>query len=204
MPGQLYIVSAPSGAGKSSLVKAWLEQDQAIRLSISHTTRAPRVGEEDGVHYHFVTRETFLAMLGRGEFLESAEVYGNHYGTSQAWIRQRMAEGQDILLEIDWQGAAQVRRLIPEALGIFILPPSLEALRQRLVGRGTDGAEVIERRLAAAREEIAHAPEADYLVVNDRFEDAVADLLAIARCRRLGITAQLERQAAMLQGLMRA
>ncbi|MBI5330708.1 MAG: guanylate kinase [Betaproteobacteria bacterium] len=204
MPGQLYIVSAPSGAGKSSLVKAWLEQDQAIRLSISYTTRAPRPGEANGVHYHFVSREDFVAMLGRGEFLESAEVYGNFYGTSQTWIKERMAGGQDILLEIDWQGAAQVRRLMPEAIGVFILPPSLEALRARLVGRGTDSAEVIERRMAAAQEDVSHAQEADYLVINDRFEDALADLMAIARSQRLAIAVQAQRQEGLLRSLMQA
>jgi len=188
--GQFFIVSAPSGTGKSSLVQAWLQQDSRIGLSISHTTRPPRAGEVDGVHYHFVDRETFMAMLGRGEFLESAEIYGNYYGTSQPWIDARMAAGQDVLLEIDWQGAAQVRRLMPQAESIFILPPSIAELRRRLEGRGTDSAEVIERRMAMAREEISHALEADYLVVNDVFETALADLMAIARARRLRMDVQ--------------
>ncbi|MBM4181985.1 MAG: guanylate kinase [Betaproteobacteria bacterium] len=202
MPGQLFIVTAPSGAGKSSLVKALLERDAAIRLSVSYTTRPPRPGEVDGVHYHFVGREEFQERLGRGEFLESAEVYGNYYGTSQPWIEAEMALGRDILLEIDWQGAAQVRRLMPKACGVFILPPSLPELRRRLEGRGTDSAEVIARRLAAAREDISHALAFDYLVVNDRFEDALADLLSITRARRLSMDVQARRQASLLENLL--
>lgn len=202
MSGQLFVVSAPSGAGKSSLVKAWLEQDPAIDLSVSYTTRPPRPGEVDGVNYHFVDRETFMAMQGRGEFLESAGIYGNFYGTSQPWIEGEMAKGRDILLEIDWQGAAQVRKLMPQAVSIFILPPSIAELRRRLEGRGTDSAEVIERRMAAAREEISHAVEADYLVVNDVFETALADLKAIARARRLGIDVQAIRQVGLMASLL--
>lgn len=202
MSGQLFIVSAPSGAGKSSLVKAWLEQDPAIGLSISHTTRPPRPGEVNGVNYHFVDRDTFMAMLGRGEFLESAEIYGNFYGTSQPWIEARMAEGRDILLEIDWQGAAQVRKLMPQAESIFILPPSIAELRRRLEGRGTDSAEVIEKRMAMAREEISHALVADYLVVNDVFETALADLMAIARARRLRMDVQAPRQTGLMDSLL--
>lgn len=202
MSGQLIIVSAPSGAGKSSLVKAWLEQDASIDLSVSYTTRAPRPGEVDGVNYHFVDRDTFSAMLGRGEFLESAEIYGNYYGTSQPWIEGEMAKGRDILLEIDWQGAAQVRKLMPQAESIFILPPSIAELRCRLEGRGTDSAEVIERRMAMAREEISHALEADYLVVNDVFETALADLMAIARARRLRMDVQGVRQVALMTSLL--
>ena len=201
MPGQLFIVTAPSGAGKSSLVKALLERDPAIRLSVSYTTRPPRTGEVDGVHYHFVSREDFQARLGRGEFLESAEVYGNYYGTSQPWIEAEMAAGRDILLEIDWQGAAQVRRLMPRAKSIFILPPSIAELRRRLEGRGTDSAEVIARRMAAAAEDVSHALEFDYLVVNEDFDAAVADLLAIARCGRLTMAVQAPRQAGLLAEL---
>lgn len=201
MSGNLFIVSAPSGAGKSSLVKALLEQDAGIRLSVSSTTRAPRPGEVDGVHYHFINREVFQERLGRGEFLESAEVYGNFYGTSQRWIEEEMAAGRDILLEIDWQGASQVRKLIPAALSIFILPPSLAELQRRLDGRGTDDAEIIARRMAAAREDISHALEFDYLVINDQFVDALADLLAIARAQRLMIGRQAEHQAQLLSDL---
>lgn len=201
MAGQLFIVSAPSGAGKSSLVKSLLEKDPAIRLSISYTTRAPRPGELDGVHYHFVGREDFQARLERGEFLESAEVYGNYYGTSQPWIEAEMAAGRDILLEIDWQGAAQVRRLMPRAKSIFILPPSIAELRRRLEGRGTDSAEVIAKRMAAAAEDVSHALEFDYLVVNEDFDAALADLLAIARCGRLTMAVQAPRQAGLLAEL---
>jgi len=201
MSGNLFIVSAPSGAGKSSLVNALLERDPAIRLSISYTTRAPRPGEEDGVHYHFVSREAFQERLGRGEFLESAEVYGNYYGTSQPWIESERAAGRDILLEIDWQGAAQVRRLVPDAISIFILPPAIEELRRRLQGRGSDSEEVIARRMTAAREDISHCLEFDYLVVNDQFDTALADLLAIARTQRLAIHAQEKRLADLLLDL---
>ena len=202
MSGNLFIVSAPSGAGKSSLVKALLERDASIRLSVSCTTRAPRVGEVDGVHYHFIAREEFQARLGRGEFLESAEVYGNYYGTSQRWIEDERAAGRDILLEIDWQGAAQVRKLMPQARSIFILPPSLSELQRRLVGRGTDSDEVIAKRMAAARDDISHALEFDYLLVNDLFEEALADLLAIARAQRLLAEPQTKRLTPLLSDLL--
>jgi guanylate kinase len=202
MTGNLYIVSAPSGAGKSSLVKALLEGDPHLRLSVSYTTRPPRPGEEDGVHYHFVTREVFLEMLGQGAFLESAEVYGNHYGTSQPWIEAEMARGHDVLLEIDWQGAAQVRRIFPDAIGIYILPPSLEELERRLRDRGQDSAEVIARRLAAARADMTHALEYDYLVVNERFDVALADLRAIVRARRLSVARQQVALSALLTKLL--
>ncbi len=202
MSGSLFIVSAPSGAGKSSLVQALIEGDPHLRLSVSYTTRAPRPGEENGVHYHFVDRDSFQAMLGRAEFLESAEVYGNWYGTSQPWIEAQMAMGLDILLEIDWQGATQVRRLFPEAVGVFILPPSLRELERRLHGRGQDSAEVIARRLAAAREDMTHALEFDYLVVNDVFDMALADLRAIVRAQRLGVRRQMTRLAPLLGELI--
>ena len=184
MSGNLFIVSAPSGAGKSSLVKALLARDPHIHLSISHTTRAPRPGEVNGREYHFVDRETFAAMQSRGEFLESAEVYGNFYGTSQAGITAQRAAGSDILLEIDWQGAERIRSLIPEAIGIFILPPSLAALKSRLEGRGQDSAEIIAGRLAAARDDIAHAHAFDFVLINDVFETALEDLLAVCRGQR--------------------
>jgi guanylate kinase len=200
--GSLYIVSAPSGAGKSSLVKALLEEDKQIRLSISFTTRDPRPGEINGVDYHFVQRDDFLTRLAAGEFLESAEVYGNFYGTSQTWIDERLRAGDDVLLEIDWQGASQVRRLIPGTVGIFILPPSVAALRQRLTGRGQDSGAVIETRLAAAQEDMSHAYEYDYLVVNDQFATALGDLQAIFRARRLGIQRQMHGLAALMLDLL--
>ncbi|MDP1940781.1 MAG: guanylate kinase, partial [Gallionella sp.] len=159
MSGSLFVISAPSGAGKTSLVHALLGTNPQIALSVSYTTRAPRQGEQDGVAYNFVSRETFTKMAGRGEFLESAEVYGNYYGTSQSWISREIAQDRDILLEIDWQGAAQVRRLFPDCISIFILPPSIAALEQRLTGRGQDDSEVIAKRMAAAREEVAHVAE---------------------------------------------
>ncbi len=201
MPGNLFIVCAPSGAGKTSLVNALLERQPDIELSVSYTTRPPRDGEEDRRDYHFVTRELFLEMAARGEFLESAEVHGNLYGTGQAWINQRMREGCDIVLEIDWQGAQQVRRLVPEAVGIFILPPSLEALRRRLTARGKDSHEVIERRLANAREEIAHVGEFDYVIINQTFDVAVVDLVSIVRATRLQLTAQLARHRDLINAM---
>ncbi|NWG87358.1 MAG: guanylate kinase [Hydrogenophilaceae bacterium] len=201
MQGNLFIISAPSGAGKSSLVKAMLEADPQLRLSISYTTRAPRPGEENGREYHFVSREAFQAMLERNEFLESAEVYGNWYGTSQVWIENEMQAGRDIILEIDWQGARQVRKLFAGAVSIFILPPSIEELRRRLTGRNQDSEEIIARRVAAAQEDISHALEFDYLVVNDRFDDALQDLLAIGRCHRLAVAKQGQRQAGLLGAL---
>jgi guanylate kinase len=199
--GNLFIICAPSGAGKTSLVNALLEREPDIELSISYTTRAPRPGETDGRNYHFVTREQFLEMAGRGEFLEHAEVHGNFYATSQPWINARRAEGKDILLEIDWQGAAQVRRQIPDAVGVFILPPSPEALRRRLEGRGQDSAAVIERRLLAARGEVAHVAEFDYVIINRNFDVAVTDLVSIVRAQRLRLAAQIERYRDLINQL---
>jgi guanylate kinase len=199
--GNLFIVCAPSGAGKTSLVNALLEREPAVELSVSYTTREPRDGETGGVDYHFVTRDAFLEMAGRGEFLESAEVHGNLYGTSQAWIDARMAEGRDIVLEIDWQGAQQVRRLVPSAVGVFVLPPSLDALRRRLTARGKDSSEVIERRLANAREEIAHVEEFDYVIINQTFDVAVVDLVSIVRATRLRVTAQLTRYRDLINAM---
>ena len=201
--GILYIVSAPSGAGKTSLVKALLKADSAIRLSISYTTRAPRPGEANGRDYHFVSRERFESMLGQQEFLESAEVYGNYYGTSRTGIERDLAEGRDILLEIDWQGAAQVKQDFPGAASIFILPPSFNALRTRLAGRGQDSVEVIERRLAAAAEEVSHAGEFDYIIVNDDFDEALSDLTAIARSVRLTRGRQIRRHQALFDEFRR-
>jgi len=192
MSGCLFIVSAPSGAGKSSLVKAALAEDKRLTLSVSFTTRPPRAGELNGREYHFVDRKTFEAMLERGEFLELAEVHGNHYGTSQKWIAEARAKGLDILLEIDWQGAQQVRRTFPDAVGIFIVPPSpvLPELERRLRGRGQDSEEDIQRRLRAAREEIAHAAEFDYVIINKEFEEAKRDLAAVVRSARLKLACQ--------------
>ncbi len=193
--GNLFIVAAPSGAGKTSLVRELLTRDGRVRLSVSYTTRAARPGEEDGRDYHFVSRERFSAMRDAGEFLESAEVYGNFYGTSEQWIRNAMAAGDDILLEIDWQGAAQVRRLFAQAIGVFIVPPSLDVLHQRLTGRGQDSHLVIERRMAAAREDISHVGEFDYVIINDDFSVAVEDLGAVFRAQRLTATRQLAQHA---------
>ncbi|GGC70193.1 guanylate kinase [Marinobacter halophilus] len=199
--GTLFVISAPSGAGKTSLVSEMLRQDAQLGVSVSHTTRALREGERSGVNYHFVSRGEFEAMIARGEFLEHADVFGNYYGTSQVWVRETLARGQDVILEIDWQGAEQVRRLIPECLSIFIVPPSAQVLRERLVGRGTDAPEVVERRLSEAEEECRHAVEFDYLVVNDDFNVALADLLAIVRSRRLKMSVQQNRHSRLLAGL---
>ena len=201
--GVLYIVSAPSGAGKTSLVKALLKNDPAIRLSVSYTTRPPRPGETDGRDYHFVTRQRFEEMLADGEFLEHAEVYGNFYGTSKGSISRDLLAGHDVLLEIDWQGAEQVRAHFPEAASIFILPPSFAALRTRLAGRGQDSDEVIERRLAAAAHDVAHAGAFDYIIVNDDFDHALQDLVAITRSIRLQTARQLKRHAALFEEFQR-
>ena len=179
MSGNLFIVSAPSGAGKTSLVNVLLASNRQIDLSVSYTTRAPRPGEIEGREYHFVSRETFTAMAKHGDFLESAEVYGNLYGTSQSWIEVETSGGRDILLEIDWQGADQVRRKFPDCISIFILPPSLQALEERLKARGQDSAEVIALRLRAVREDIAHVAEFDYVIINDELDVALQQLDAI-------------------------
>lgn len=189
----MFVVAAPSGAGKSSLVNALLRQDGSIRLSVSFTTRIPRPGEAHGREYHFVSPEEFDACKARGEFLEWAEVHGNSYGTSRPWIEQQLRDGNDVLLEIDWQGARQVRGVFPQAVGVFILPPSMEALRARLDQRGQDAPDVIERRLRAARGEMDHAGEFDFVIINERFEQAVADLAAIVTATRLRFAAQSAR-----------
>jgi guanylate kinase len=191
MSGNLFIVCAPSGAGKTSLVAELLKRESRVRLSVSFTTRAPRPGEVNGRDYHFVDRARFQSMVDQGQFLESAEVHGNYYGTSQTWIAEQRAAGHDILLEIDWQGAQQVRRLIPDAIGVFIMPPSMAALRARLEKRQQDSAEVIERRLRAARGEIDHVSEFDYAIINDTFDIAVVDLVSVVRATRLRLTTQL-------------
>ncbi|MBS1146908.1 MAG: guanylate kinase [Proteobacteria bacterium] len=201
--GVLYVVSAPSGAGKTSLVKALLKTDPAIRLSVSHTTRAPRPGETNGRDYHFVSREQFQIMLADGEFLEHAEVYGNFYGTAKGSITHDLNAGHDVLLEIDWQGAGQIKLHFPHSASIFILPPSFNALRTRLAGRGQDSDEVIERRLAAAAHDVAHANAFDYIIVNDDFEHASQDLLAITRSIRLETARQLVRHTALFEEFRR-
>ena len=185
MSGSLFIVAAPSGAGKSSLVNALLERDQGLHLSVSYTTRAPRTGEVDGRDYHFITSEAFLGMRARGEFLESAEVHGNFYGTSKAWIEAQMRAGRDVLLEIDCQGAYQVKRIFPHAVGIFILPPSMAELQSRLHRRAEDTEEVIQTRLANSRSEIEHWIEYDYIVVNEDLDSAFASVKAIVEAERL-------------------
>ena len=201
VPGNFFIVCAPSGAGKTSLVKALLAADPAVRLSISYTTRAPRPGEAEGRDYHFVSRERFMAMRDAGEFLESAEVHGNLYGTAEAWVKLERAAGHDVLLEIDWQGAAQVRGRVRDAMGIFVLPPSLDALARRLAGRATDTAEVIERRLRAARTEIGHVAEFDFVIINDDFDEAARDLLAIVRAARLRLAVQSGRHESLINAM---
>jgi guanylate kinase len=202
MSGNLYIITAASGAGKTSLVRELLAADQQIKLSVSYTTRQPRPGEVDGEHYHFVDEPTFLKMLAAGDFLESAHVHGARYGTSQTRVDEALASGIDLILEIDWQGAAQVRKLYPSAMSIFILPPSMTALESRLRGRGQDAEEVILKRLAAAREEMSHVWEFDYVTINDKFEESLQDLAAIVRTNRLKCNAQLTRHAALIKGLV--
>lgn len=197
--GNLFIVTAPSGAGKTSLVRALLERGQDVRLSVSYTTRAMRPGEVDGVDYHFISEDRFLHMLEEGDFLESAEVHGARYGTSQTLVESVLGEGHDLVLEIDWQGAAQVRSLYPHAIGIFILPPSEEELERRLHARAQDSAAVIARRLAAAKEEIGHVGEFDYVIINDQFETAIQDLLAIIRAQRLRGEKQLWQHQELLR-----
>jgi guanylate kinase len=178
-----------------------LERDSGIRLSVSYTTRAPRPGEMNGREYHFVDVPAFLAMRERGDFLESAEVHGNHYGTSRDWIGRQMAEGQDILLEIDWQGAQQVRTQFPAAIGIFVLPPSVEELERRLRGRGQDSEDVISRRVAAALGEMRHVREFEYVIINNKLPEAIEDLLSVVRAIRLRCAAQLARHRALFQFL---
>jgi guanylate kinase len=183
--GILFIVSAASGAGKTTLVKSLLERDASLRLAVSFTTRAPRPGERDGIHYHFVDQDRFLRMIAAGDFLEHAQVFGNRYGTAEHTVRSELEEGRDLLLEIDWQGARQVREHFPAAVSIFILPPSARELEQRLRGRGLDSDQVIAGRMAEARSEMSHYGEYDYLVVNDVFDTALDELACVVRAERL-------------------
>jgi guanylate kinase len=199
--GTLFIVTAPSGAGKTSLVKALIERERQLRVSVSHTTRAKRPGEEDDVNYHFVSEAAFMEMLRKGSFFESALVYGNHYGTSQLWVNEQLEAGLDVILEIDWQGAVQVRNLDPKACSIFILPPSLKTLKIRLLNRAQDDTETIENRMGEAVAEISHVAEADFVVINEDFGTALEDLCAIIRSRRLTIKYQETNQAALFAGL---
>ena len=197
MAGNLYVVAAPSGAGKTTLVRLLIEQEAGVHLSVSFTTRPPRPGELDGRDYHFVDAAEFRAMIARQEFLEWAEVHGNFYGTSNKWIAEQLAAGHDVLLEIDWQGAQQVRSAFPEAIGIFILPPSMDELTSRLTARGTDSADVIARRLAAAQAEMRHVGEFDYVIINASLEQALDDLRAVVRASRLRLAAQRARHASL-------
>ncbi|GAA0792966.1 guanylate kinase [Marinobacterium sediminicola] len=202
LAGTLYILSAPSGAGKTSLVKALLQQDDQVGVSVSHTTRAMRPGEVDGVDYNFVTMDAFNALIEQGQFLEYAEVFGNKYGTSQRWVEEQLTAGRDVILEIDWQGAEQVRRLMPEAVTLFILPPSREALRERLNARGQDSDEVIAGRMAEATSEMSHYPEYDYLLINDDFDTALQQLASLFQARRLRQSAQQTRHEVLLEQLL--
>jgi guanylate kinase len=193
------VITAPSGAGKTSLIDALLKKDARLKLSISYTTRAPREGEASGREYHFVDERAFEAMLEAGEFLESAEVHGYRYGTSQKIVRELLAGGDDLVLEIDWQGASQVRRLIPECIGIFVLPPSVAELERRMRARGKDSEAVIARRMASAREEIAHAPEFEYVIINKDFDEALQDLVGVVRAERARTARVLARHSELLQ-----
>lgn len=200
--GTLFVVAAPSGAGKSTLVNALLEREPAVSLSVSHTTRPPRTGERYGRHYFFVEREAFEREVAEGIFLEHAEVHGNLYGTSRTTVQELLEQGRDVLLEIDWQGAEQIRLSKPDCVSVFILPPSRIELERRLRGRGSDSAEVIERRLHNSREEISHAHTFDYILVNDVFEQALADLQAIVRAVRLRSALQCQRYESLIVELI--
>jgi guanylate kinase len=200
--GTLFVVAAPSGAGKSSLVNALLEREPTISLSISHTTRPPRVGELYGRHYYFVERDAFEKQVAEGIFLEHAEVHGNLYGTSGTTVQALLAQGRDVLLEIDWQGAQQIRRSKPDCVSVFILPPSRAELERRLRGRGSDSAAVIEQRLRNSREEIGHAHEFDFILINDVFDDALADLQSIVRAVRQRSALQWRRHETLIAELL--
>jgi len=197
-PGSLFVIAAPSGAGKTTLTRMALAQNSRLALSISTTTRAPRPGEENGVHYHFVSIETFKQMQVAGDFLESAEVHGNFYGTSRQGIESLLAADRDVILEIDWQGAQQVRRVYPESVGVFIVPPSFDVLETRLQGRGQYSSEVIARRVANAREELQHLNEFPYVIINENLDEALAELLAVFAAARVRLANQSQRCAALM------
>ncbi|QQX79868.1 guanylate kinase [Shewanella sp. KX20019] len=201
--GNLFILSAPSGAGKSSLISALLkDQPVDMQVSVSHTTRQPRPGEENGLHYHFVDQDEFKGLIAENVFFEWAEVFNNYYGTSRVTIEQTLAKGIDVFLDIDWQGAQQVKKLMPESIGIFILPPSKAELERRLTGRGQDSQEVIDGRMAQAVSEMSHYNEYDFVLVNDNFDKAQADLLAIIRSQRLTSASQIHTQNDMIKDLL--
>ena len=200
--GTLYVISAPSGAGKSSLVKALIESTRGIGVSVSHTTRAMREGERDGQDYHFVDKDTFVKMVEQAAFLEHAQVFDNYYGTAVANIESSLEQGEDVILEIDWQGAEQVRKQMPYAVNIFILPPSVQALEDRLRGRGQDSDEIIARRMRDAKSETSHYSEYDYLVVNDDFDTALRELQGIVQARRNRFGAQSQRLTSLLKELL--
>lgn len=200
--GTLYIVSAPSGAGKSSLVNALIKRLSYVFLSISHTTRPMRPGEEQGEHYHFVSVDDFQTMVGQGDFLEHAQVFDNYYGTSKSYVERELDKGHDVILEIDWQGARQVRRLMPEAQGIFILPPSLQSLQERLEKRAQDSADVIARRMRDAISEMSHYSEYDFLIINDDFYKALDDFCAVFIAQRMRTPMQVRMQENLIQGLL--
>ncbi|MPY26476.1 guanylate kinase [Shewanella sp. YLB-07] len=201
--GNLFIVSAPSGAGKSSLISALLQDKPADKqVSVSHTTRKPRPGEVNGQHYHFVTTEEFKSLIAKNAFFEWAEVFGNYYGTSRQVIEQTLTDGIDVFLDIDWQGAQQVKKVMSEAIGIFILPPSRAELEKRLTGRGQDSNEVIAGRMAQAASEISHYREYDFIIINDDFDTALADLVAIIRSQRLTGAGQIHAQNDMIKDLL--
>jgi guanylate kinase len=200
--GTLYVISAPSGAGKTSLVKALLEKTEGIGVSVSHTTRAKREGEQDGVDYHFVDKATFEKMVEDSAFLESAQVFDNYYGTAIANIEDKLKKGEDVILEIDWQGAEQVRKQLPYVVNIFILPPSQQALEERLRGRGQDSDDIIARRMRDAKSETSHYSEYDYLVVNDEFDNALIELKSIVLARRCRYEAQSQRLMPLLKELL--
>lgn len=200
--GTLYTISAPSGAGKTSLVKALVESTADICVSVSHTTRTMRPGEVDGVNYNFVDKDTFISMVENSDFLEHAQVFDNYYGTSSSWVKEQLAAGKDVILEIDWQGAEQVRRLMPDSIAVFILPPSKQALQERLTGRGQDSEDVIATRMAAAVNEMSHYVEAQYLVINDDFDIALKELQAIMLAGRQSLNVQQVKHQTLLSELL--
>lgn len=201
--GKLFIITAPSGAGKTTLVHALVSQDKNLCVSISHTTRPARVGEENGVNYHFIEKSEFTTRLSEGDFLESAEVYGYHYGTSKLWVSEQLNKGLDVILEIDWQGAQQIRKLYPDTCSIFILPPSIEALTERLTERAQDDSETIDNRMQQAQGVMEHVAEANFVVVNDDFQAALQDIRAIIRSQRLEVTSQQRNLSELLSSLVK-